>query len=360
MKKEILSSEKILDYIEKNPWISSSILARKFDVTTVAIFYKLRELIMSHKIEVVGKSRATRYFIKKSTLIPFELENIQKKIGLEIEETYKNIENLDIEKLLSDILLILLPDGQWREGVDAFYEIVMRENQSKSPSEDLFSRRLISFLIAYFDEEQKRRKNWFFDGTDSINHNLQQYNEVCYVTRVYFTEINKLWRWWKLRTWTEMYHGKSLQNKKLLIAAIDRSILRIQQFFIKKWVDAIILTPPTIPRQVQFREVFMERFGWQTFEIRAEKIKDKNFRPQKELRGMDRIINARASVQVDIPQNILAIKHIVIIDDNFTTGATVNAIAWKIRNAGYQGEITVITITGNFGYVVWVTDAEEI
>lgn len=360
MKNTFLTSEKILDYIRKNPGSSSTVIAKQFHVTPVAIFYHMRELVKENKIEVHWKSRATRYFIKITFVVPFDIIPILDAIRHDLEDTYKNTDHLDIESLLRDILLILLPDGEWRNGIDAIYEIIKKENQWNPPSEDLFSRRLHAFLSAYFDEEQKRRKNGFFDGTESIRYNLEKYDENCFVDRVYFCEINKLWHWGKLRAWAELYHGKSLQDKKLLISAIDKTILRIQKFFLNKWVDGILLTPPTLPRKVQFRDVFFDQFGGITSVIPAEKIKDKDFRPQKELHWKDRFINARASIQVNIPKYIWTLKHIVIIDDNFTTGATVNAIAEKLRIAGFSWEITVITVMGNFWYVPWVTDAEEI
>ena len=115
MKKEILTSEKILDYLEKNPGISSTQLAKYFGVTPVAIFYHVRDLLKIDKISVIGKSRATRYFIKKSFLIPYNTHPIFSQIKKELEDTYNHIPEIDIEKVLRDILLILLPDGEWKE-----------------------------------------------------------------------------------------------------------------------------------------------------------------------------------------------------------------------------------------------------
>ena len=355
-----MTKDKILEFLEKNPNSSSTTIASYLGITTVGVFYHMKRLITNEKVEVQWKSKATRYSIKENFSIPFDTKNLLGRIETDIRETYEGYDGKNIVSLLKGILLILLPDGVWREGIDAFYEIIKKENQWKAPWEELFQKRLASFIFAYLDEEKKRRKNGFFDWTESIEVNTQKYDEVCHVDHVYFYQINKLWHWWKLRTGTEIYHGKLLQDRKLLTAAVKEAIPIIQQYFIKNNVDGIVLTPPTLQRKAQFRDIFMQNFDSTSFEIRAEKIKNKQFRPQKELSGKDRFINANASIEVDLPKNTTVLKHIVIIDDNFTTGATVNTIASKIRNGGYTGIIDVITIAWNFTYIPWVTDIEEI
>ena len=54
-------------------------------------------------------------FIKKSFLIPYNTHPIFSQIKKELEDTYNHIPEIDIEKVLRDILLILLPDGEWKE-----------------------------------------------------------------------------------------------------------------------------------------------------------------------------------------------------------------------------------------------------
>ncbi len=87
-------------------------------------------------------------------------------------------------------------------------------------------------------------------------------------------------------------------------------------------------------------------------------------RPQKEIRGQsrekrkERVDNALISLEVTIPKELEIYKHVVIFDDSFTTGATPNAIALKLRNGGYKGKITVITICGSFNYDLAITEDE--
>jgi hypothetical protein len=80
------------------------------------------------------------------------------------------------------------------------------------------------------------------------------------------------------------------QNKYLLEKAISSSINLIIQFINKNDIKYAIFTPPTIKRQVQFRDILkelLEKNNVSLKEIKTEKIKSDlthTLRPQKELK----------------------------------------------------------------------------
>ena len=158
--------------------------------------------------------------------------------------------------------------------------------------------------------------------------------------------------------------GKIKSHALLLRGTIEPHEKIIHAFLEKHTPDAIVYTPPTVARHVQFRDILksvIEKNN-NTQYISAEKVTDPSrvFQPQKELRGQARITNADASIMVTGAKNLKKMKRIVIFDDNFTTGATMNAIALKIRSQGFYGTITAITICGNFTYIPGETDAGDV
>lgn len=156
-------------------------------------------------------------------------------------------------------------------------------------------------------------------------------------------------------------YGKKNSNPVLLGDAITSSIQPIHEYIEKQSIDAVIYAPPTEGRRVQFRDVIENMLDLRIEKIIVEKLplSGRILEPQKNIRDKTRRIhNALGSMTVSLPSNILSLRHILILDDSFTTGATPNAIALKLRNAGYNGKITVITICGSFNYDLAITEDE--
>jgi predicted amidophosphoribosyltransferase len=81
--------------------------------------------------------------------------------------------------------------------------------------------------------------------------------------------------------------------------------------------------------------------------------------PQKDIKDREkRVKNAMISLDVMIPGELPVYQHILILDDSFTTGATPNAIGLRLREAGYTGKISIITICGSFDYDLAITEDE--
>jgi len=286
------------------------------------------------------------------------------KLSKDLSDEYDWLDDVNLEELLDDLVWILLADWTWKYGFDGFIYKIQKENNWILPNEELLYRRLYSFFISFFEEERKRRKNWFFDWTESLAIIMNSYNEKKYIDKLLFTQISTLPHFWRLRWATELYYWKLDQNKNLIEKSISRSIDLIINYINKNSFKIAIFTPPTIKRVVQFKDVLKEllyKNKIELQEIKCYKIKSDiihTLRPQKELKWNDRIINARKSIVVEDFKTDY--DKIIIFDDNFTTWATINFIAEKMRFSWYKWEIIAITIIWNFEYIPWLTDVLEI
>ena len=192
-----------------------------------------------------------------------DLESLTDILGIvqkSLSEIHEQADTIDIHVLVQSLFLEISPEGDEIIGYPAFFRVITRENNNREPSKEHVIERLTNILVSYLDEEMKRRKNGFFDGTASLKNTLQTYGQTCHVDHLYFAELSALSHYGKLRTGVEMYYGKLLQNRELLVRAVKPCMSNIEDYCIEKQVDAIILTPPTLPRKVQFQDVFFEQF----------------------------------------------------------------------------------------------------
>lgn len=69
-------------------------------------------------------------------------------------------------------------------------------------------------------------------------------------------------------------------------------------------------------------------------------IRVKDTRPQKELNGRERENNVKNAFQS--PDNVVKYKRILIVDDIYTTGSTVEAVVERLKEAGAE-QVYVLT-----------------
>ena len=71
-------------------------------------------------------------------------------------------------------------------------------------------------------------------------------------------------------------------------------------------------------------------------------VRTRYTRPQVELSGRERAENVRGAFNLIRPQDVID-KKILLIDDVYTTGATMNECAKVLKDAG-AGSVTVLTL----------------
>jgi len=366
MIKKVYNQEQVLRMISENPGISSTQIAEKMQLSRVTIFLYLKELQNLKKIRIEGKGKATRYFLHTSLAIGKNLESpherkwtevdiqiLEQEIQFALIEAYGESVSLeDIDQEFEEYCMYIDSDMVIRTGFDAFIAWCSDPDHDYS---DRIVQKAEQYLQILASINIRRKKHGFLDATELVRHTLDGDMTVAF-DRFLFLYPSRLDDWFgSTRTAIELRYGK-INNRFLLSTAIDKIIDPAHQYIRNTEVDAYMIAPPTVKREIQFRDVLRSKLNLSIFYIESEKIPTLGMGiiPQKEIRGewkkTERVKNAMRSIVVKIPRDIQFRKHILIFDDTFTTGATPNALAIKLREGGYTGKITIMTVCGAFSF----------
>jgi len=350
MNKKIENSKKILEFIRNNNWLSSTQIGKYFNMTKMSAFSYLSELLDNQMIYKSWKGKNTRYFYQDKKVDFIEWDLINKTISILENEYDLTLKNDEIISILEKNFCYINPqNGQLTYSLNAFL------NWCKDPKrafkDEIIPSQLALYLVNFLDIEALRRKSGFFDGTESMRKILSSYIDV-YLDKIFFCNISEISWFGRTRVATELYYWKQNSDRFLLESAIKSSITTIKNYISKNNIDTVIFTPPTIARIVQFKDVLKNLLNLNKNKIIVSKIKtpEKILIAQKFTKWADRIANAETSINIENIKNLSSISHILILDDNFTTWATINAISKKLRFLGFTGKISAITITGKFHY----------
>jgi hypothetical protein len=357
--------------IQARPGISSTQIASILNVSRITAYTYAQALVRDGKIKIEGTGKATRYFPsdtlyinsflreKNIHLSSSEVHTLKMNVLFALRDKYEEtVTEEELSDTFEDYCMYIVPDGSIIVGFDAFILWCMDSRHD-------FSDRIVTKAVEYLDVigsiEYLRGKNRFLDATGATTANLGSNMNIGFDT-FYFCMPSVLRHGFgNTRTSIELRYGKKNSNKYLLSQAIEKWIDPMREYVKKNHVDAIIFTPPTEGRSVQFRDVLENMLSLTVPKIRSEKIPPfgKVLEAQKDIHDKRRRVqNALLSLEVAIPNELDFYKHIVIFDDSFTTGATPNAIALKLREAGYTGRITIITICGSFDYDLAISEDE--
>lgn len=359
MNKKRENAKKILEFVRNNNGISSTEIGKYMNITTVSAYHYLDDLLWKNLIYKTGLGKNTRYFYMTKK-IHFNKDKL-------VEETLRILEDVYEFSLKKEEIIHIFErnfcyldarNGELSYGIQAF--ILWCQDPKRNFRDEIIPKEWARYIVHFLDMEALRRKSGFFDGTESMRKILAPYTDI-FIDKMLFCHISEISGFGRTRTAMELYYGKQNSDMFLIGNAIQWSIEPIRQYISQQNIDTIIFTPPTIARPVQFSSLLKTSLALSLQEILVSKVKgpDKTLIAQKFTKWAERIINAQSSITIEKMGNTSSMKHILILDDNFTTGATVNAIAKKLRLFWYTGKITAITITGKFHYDA-IVDVDEI
>lgn len=361
MNKKQDNIKRVLNLLSEQGYLSTTQLGVNLWVTTVSAFLYVRELLEKGLIDRIGRGKNTRYGIRKYENKAIDYTILDDAVAILVESGFEWTQMTTregVENMLLASFAFVSPHWLFLNGFDAFIAWCLDPKRGYTDTSSQV-RELVYWLTRYYEFAVLRRKHGFFDGTASLQEVLRGIMEV-FVDTLLFHDIVEISGFGKTKTAWELYLGKQNSDRVLLERAIQPSIGDIKKYIQNKKIDAVIFTPPTIVRTVQFRDVLRGMLKVTVFEVGVSKtvLPDRVLRAQKTLKWIERIINARENITLSEFSVLQKYNHIIILDDNFTTGATMNAIAEKLKKNGFTGKITAITITGKFHDAVISDDGE--
>ena len=185
-----------------------------------------------------------------------------------------------------------------------------------------------------------------------LENEWQEYCSDCVRKQHYFLQGKGVFSYQKEMK-LSMYRFKYSNRREYALFYADAAALRFGEWIRRRKID-VIVPVPMYPRKKRSRgynqaEVFAKELSRITGIVMENKMvrRLKNTSPLKALSEKQRKDNLKGAFQVDA--NIVKYSKILLVDDIYTTGTTVDAVAEVLQKAGVK-EVYFLSICIGEGY----------
>lgn len=318
MKKPILTSQRILDFLTKNELVRPKALIEHLRLTPAAVFRQLATLSERSLIRKQGKPPRVFYSLVRSS---------------PIRKTYALPKT--IEQLITERFLKVGPDGTLLEGIAAFIPWCLARG--------LDPVRAATDYASVIHKVDVHKKDGLINATRKLTRAFPQ----AYLDALYYLDFYSVERFGKTRLGELILYAKQSQDADLIRTVVADVRPRLLQAIKRLKIDAIGFIPPTVRRTVQFMKELEKQLKLGLPTLTITKIKTPIIVPQKTLSKLEeRIENARQSIVVEETR---AYRNILLIDDAVGSGATIHEIARQIRQRKLcKGRLIGLGLAGSF------------
>ncbi|MBL8159996.1 hypothetical protein JNJ66_06075 [Candidatus Saccharibacteria bacterium] len=171
------------------------------------------------------------------------------------------------------------------------------------------------------------------------------FSEVA-LDAVYYADFYSVEIFGKTKLGQLLLHAKQSQDVVLMKEVIENIRPKVLDVMDMYDIDGVAFVPPTVKREWQFMKVLQKQLALPLRNVSLEKVRTPVVVPQKTLNKLnDRIINAEQTI---VLTDRSVYGNVLIIDDAIGSGATMNAVAAKIRHSGIcRGKLVGLAITGS-------------
>ena len=301
--------KQLLDFIREKGAAAPSRLAEQFQISPQMVHRHLNILLQEGLIKKLGRPPKVLYqVVDESPAITYEVLP----------------DNLDI--YINQHYLAVKPSGEVLEGIEGFQWWAQKTRQHKQ------FKRLAQEYVDQHGKINTRHRNII--GLIDATFKIEDTFEKCFLDILYYQEFYSVPKFSKTRTGQMIFLGKSGQDIDVIRELASLCLDSILAIIRHHNIQAVIFTPHSIPRKVSFLKEFERFLSLPEPTISLLKVfSGKAPVAQKSLQKLsDRIENANSTIFVK--EDFLSYERILVVDDAVGSGATLNAIAEKLKRKG--------------------------
>jgi hypothetical protein len=246
-----------------------------------------------------------------------------------------NLSEADIA-LLDDNFLLVTETGKLLQGLPAFQHWCRQRSLPLDPT--FLEYKLTRYRFAgYYDHDGK------INGLPKLR-NTKGYDKI-WLDQVYYLDFSTIERFGNTRLGALVHHAKQAQDKSLMQILTETIIDRVSRFLTDHEADSVGFIPPIIPREIQLMKYLQLHLDLYLPELEIRKISGIIPVPQTALSKLEeRMKKVEYSYAVT---DLRKFEHVVLIDDEISSGATLNQIAAKLKNKGIAHKVSGLAVVGS-------------
>ena len=311
---------RILEMILRTKRAQPHDLVKAFAISPQSIHRHLNALAQDGKIIKVGKPPLT-FYVPSDQGSPVVFSPLDPQV----------------EKVLTSRFLYATPNGRLLPGVTGFQMWVRQTKQEK-------------YYTALAEEYRKTRldcdrflQGGLIDATQKFKATFRS----DYLDSVSYSDFYSLPKFGKTKLGTWVLHAKQAQDRKLIRTVAAFCLPLIKKLIKKHRIEAVAWAPHSIPRRVAFLKEFATALSLALPVISVVKafVGDLPVAQKSLAKLEERIENAKTTLFVRDRQ--VTQKRILVIDDAVGSGATLEAIAEKIKEVNQATKVHGFAVVGS-------------
>ena len=334
--KIILLNMYTINLIEKNPWYINLELFKDWKVETFCDTNISKKFLYQFWEEYVKK-------VLKNTCLDLEKEN--------------NIKSNKLYNIFADNFLVR---DEFITSFNWFVDNIISTNFLNKNDKNIKER----LIWAYFNIIQFKNKQWFLNAKTKLISLIEEYKECgenIYLDNLYFKYIYKIDKY-NAEESRDLLSIKWFQDEeKMLLFYNNIFDIDFLNFITRKNIDLICVIPNNIVRKISFNHFIFEKLKKDFKNINIFEIKLNEYKWREAQKSImwwlcNRIKNAEKLFTLE--QNYWNAKNILLIDDVFWSGATMNTVAKKLKKQ--NSEVNIIWFSLLWSYRKWFDIINEI